>query len=75
MFGQKPQPAPILIQSPWWERLASFTAEMRDKQTPHHEEAELDSLPTATWRERNRKRGFRLNVRRPLLFSRRINTP
>ena len=76
MFGRKPQPSPVLIQSEWWERLASITAETHNSEPPQSEETETsdEASPADTPTRINRKRGFRLNMRRPLFSFRRLNT-
>lgn len=76
MFGQKSQPSPRLVQSQWWERLASFAAEQQNSQSSQSEgiEPSAEAWPADNWKQINRKRGFRLNVRRPLFSSLRLNT-
>ena len=76
MFGRKPQPAPMLVQSEWWERLASITAETHNSEPPQREASETsaETSPADTQTRINRKRGFRWNMRRPLFSFRRLTT-
>lgn len=68
MFAQKPQPSPSLVQSEWWERLASITAETHNSEPPASEVADpsAEPAPADTPNRINRKRGFRLRMRKPL---------
>ena len=73
MFAES-QPSPSLVQSLWWQRLASFAEAQQSRSRPV-EETELESelLTTSNWPPTKRKRGFRLHVRRPLFLSLRLN--
>ena len=76
MFRQNPRPSPTLVQSEWWERLASITAETHNSEPPQRVETETsaETSPAGKRARINRKRGFRLNMRRPLFSFLRLNT-
>jgi len=76
MFRQKPQPSPSLVQSEWWERLASITADTHNSEPPETEAAD-PSAEAASADTRNRiniRRGFRFSMRKPLFSFRRLIT-
>ncbi len=66
MFKQSYGPSQSLYQSQWWVRLASFAPETRNTQG-FHGDTKLLTLPAQ--QPKATKRGFRMNVRRPLLLS------